>query len=127
MFAFPLAVGPLRFGAVDLYSREPVVLDRTQVQAGRRDGRGRRATCAPWAMDSVGRDYDHGGNAYSRRIIHQATGMVLAQLDISADDARLVIRGHADAASRSAMEIAQEIIDGTLTFTRKHNGFEATG
>lgn len=126
IFAFPLTVGPLRFGAVDLYSREPVVLDPTQ--AGQADAMagvvGRHVLRR--AIDAVGRDYDHAGNAYSRRIVHQATGMVLAQLDISADDARLVINGHAYAQSRTMMEIAQEVLDGTLTFTTGHDGFEAT-
>ena len=68
------------------------------------------------ALGAVGRDYDYNGNAYSRRVVHQATGMVLAQLDISADDARLVIQGHAFAASRSMMEVAQDILDGRIDF-----------
>ena len=126
IFAFPLTVGPLRFGAVDLYSREPVVLDPTQAgQADAMAGVVGRLVLRR-AIDAVGRDYDHASNAYSRRIIHQATGMVLAQLDISADDARLVINGRAYAQSRTMMEIAQEILDGTITFTNGNDGFEAT-
>lgn len=31
--------------------------------------------------------------SHSRRLVHQATGMVLAQLRIAADDARLIIQG----------------------------------
>jgi hypothetical protein len=127
MFAFPLAVGPLRFGAVDLYSREPVVLDRTQAKQADAMAEVVGRHVLRRAIDAVGRDYDHEGNPYSRRIIHQATGMVLAQLDISADDARLVIHGHAYAASRSTMEVAQEIIDGKLIFTKEPDGSEAAG
>lgn len=126
MFAFPLTVGPLRFGAVDLYSREPVVLDRTQAQQADAMAEVVGRQVLRQALDSVGHDYDHAGNAYSRRILHQATGMVLAQLDISADDARLVIHGHAYAASRTTMDVAQEIIDGTLTFTKDPDGSEAS-
>ncbi len=87
IFAFPLAVGPLRIGAVDLYSVEPVDLDQTQAkQADTMAGVIGRHVLRQ-ALNAVGRDYDYRGNAYSRRIVHQATGMVLAQLDLSADDA----------------------------------------
>src|SRR4029453_16015748 len=100
IFAFPLTVGPLRIGAVDLYSVQRVELDRTQTeQADAMAGAVGRHVLRQ-ALNAVGRDYDYDGNAYSRRVVHQASGMVLAQLGISADDARLVIQGHAFAASR---------------------------
>jgi GAF domain len=127
IFAFPLAVGPLRIGAVDLYSVEPVDLDQTQAkQADTMAGVVGRHVLRN-ALNAVGRDYDYGGNAYSRRIVHQATGMVLAQLDLSADDARLVIHGHAFATSRSTMEVAQDIIDGRLSFSSDGDGIETSG
>ena len=126
VFAFPLAVGPLRIGAVDLYSVEPVDLDQTQAeQADTMAGVVGRHVLRQ-ALGAVGRDYDYHGNAYSRRIVHQATGMVLAQLDLSADDARLVIHGHAFATSRSMMEVAQDIIDGRLSFSSEDDGIEAS-
>ena len=116
VFAFPLAVGPLRIGAVDLYSVDRVDLDRTQAeQADAMAGAIGRHVLRQ-ALDAVGRDYDYNRNAFSRHLVHQATGMVLAQLDISADDARLVIQGHAFAASRSMMDVAQDIVDGRIDF-----------
>ncbi len=116
IFAFPLAVGPLRIGAVDLYSVDRVDFDRNQAeQADAMAGAIGRHVLRQ-ALNAVGRDYDYDGNAYSRRLVHQATGMVLAQLDISADDARLVIQGHAYAASRSMMDVAQDIVDGRIDF-----------
>ena len=50
--------------------------------------------------------------------------MVLAQLDLSADDARLVIQGQAFATSRPMMEVAQDIIDGRLRFVRDGSRIE---
>ena len=76
-----------------------------------------------WARSDATTTYN--GNAYSRRVVHQATGMVLAQLDISADDARLVIQGHAYAASRSMMEVAQDIVDGRINFADERDAIEA--
>ena len=51
IFAFPLAVGPLRIGAIDLYSASPVDARRKAHPAGRCDGRRRQpARPAPGAQ-----------------------------------------------------------------------------
>jgi GAF domain-containing protein len=126
IFAFPLAVGPLRMGAVDLYSVAPVELDRRQTKQADAMAAVVGRHVLRQALNAVGRDADDVGNAFSRRLIHQATGVVLAQLDLSADDARLVIHGHAFAASRSMKEIAQDILDGLLNFSRGDTGIEAS-
>ncbi len=128
IFAFPLAVGPLRIGAIDLFSSAPVSLNRTQTrQADAMAGVVSRHVLRR-ALTAVGRDEEDTGvdvgNAYSRRLLHQATGMVLAQLGISADDARLVIQGHAFAASRPVMDVAQDVLDGRLNFSERDEGIE---
>ena len=79
LFAFPLEVGPLKIGAVDMYSRTSTVFDqeqsrRAEAMAGlvaRRilEGVIRRSS-VEYATES--------DNSFSRRIVHQATGMVLA-------------------------------------------------
>jgi hypothetical protein len=126
IFAFPLAVGPLRIGAVDLYSLQPVELNRMQVrQADAMAGVVGRHVLRQ-ALNDLGRDTADTGNAYSRRIVHQATGMVLAQLHLSPDDARLVIQGHAFATDRSMMDVAQDVIDGRIRFSNQDAGIEAT-
>ena len=125
LFAFPLSVGPLRIGAIDLYSVAPVRLDATQaLQVGAMAGVVSRHVLRR-ALNAVGGDYDEAGNAFSRRFIHQATGVVLAQLDLSADDARLVIQGHAFAASRTMMDVARDVVEGRLSFTKGPGGIEA--
>jgi hypothetical protein len=126
IFAFPIAVGPLRMGAVDLYCVVPVELDRRQAEQADAMAAVVGRHVLRQALDAVGRDGDDIGNAYSRRLIHQATGIVLAQLDLSADDARLVIHGHAFAASRSMKDVAQDILDGRLNFSRADDGIEAS-
>jgi len=126
IFAFPLAVGPLRIGAVDLYSLKAVELNRTQIrQADAMAGVVGRHVLRQ-ALSELGRDLDDKGNAFSRRIVHQATGMVLAQLDLSPDDARLVIQGHAFATERSMMDVARDVIDGRIRFSNQDAGIEAT-
>jgi len=126
LFAFPLAVGPLRIGAVDLYAAEATDLTPAQTKqaAVMAEATGRHVLRR--ALEDMGFHAEDNGNAYSRRLVHQATGMVLAQLQIGSEDARLVIEGHAFAASRSMMEVAQDIVDRRLSFVRGGTGFEVS-
>jgi hypothetical protein len=126
LFAFPMLVGSLRIGAVDMYSRDPVTLDRVQTRqaASLADLVGRHVLRRELIRSSL--EYpDEPESPFSRRLVHQATGMVLAQLSISADDARLVIQGHAFATGRSMMEVSRDIVAGALDFSADDAGGEA--
>ncbi len=124
IFAFPLIVGPIKLGSVDLYSRDPVQLDASDSSrasalaavVGRHVLRGALSASAP--------SYEVDANPRSRRTIHQATGVVLAQLAIDPDDALLMIQGHAFAANRSMMDVAEEIVEGRLAFRRQDGRIE---
>ena len=63
--------------------------------------------------------YDpHGrfGPWSSRASVHQATGMVVAQLRVSADDALAILRAHAYADDTTLDEIAAQVIERRLDF-----------
>ena len=126
LFAFPLTLGGLRIGAIDLYSDRPVELDDSQSRQAEAMATIVGRNVLRRALDELAGDYDDTVNAFSRRLVHQATGMVLAQLRIPADDARLVIQGHAFATNRSMMEVAQDVVDRTLTFTQGGAGIESS-
>ncbi len=119
IFAFPLAIGPLRIGAIDLYSVAPTSLDTTQTMATTALASIISRHVLRDALRSTG-ERDSREGPYSRRLIHQATGFVIAQCGISADDAYLLLQGHAFAEGVSMDEIAHEVVAGRL-------GFEATG
>ncbi|MFF1573345.1 GAF and ANTAR domain-containing protein [Leifsonia sp. NPDC058292] len=125
LFAFPLQVGPLKIGAVDMYSLIPAVLDPTQ---SKRASEMADLVARRVLQDALSRSSDEYtddvGNPYSRRIVHQATGVVLAQLDISADDARLVIQGHAFSNDRSMMDVSRDILDGRIDFSVRQGRIE---
>jgi hypothetical protein len=123
IFAFPLLVGSLRIGAIDLYSLDPVTLRESQTRqaTAMADVIGRKVLRNALATVDV---EEHPVSAYSRRLIHQATGMVLAQLELSADDARLVIHGHAFAVGKTMKEVAQDVLDGRLSFSHGDQGIE---
>lgn len=125
LFAFPVLLGPLRIGAVDLYSSEPIELDLTQTHQATTLAVAIGRQILRRALATASQEYaEDAGNRFSRRLIHQATGMVLAQLGISAEDAGLVIQGQAFATSRSMMEVADEIVSGRLNFSLEDRGIE---
>jgi hypothetical protein len=121
IFAFPLVVGSLDLGAVDLYAETPGALTPQQVA-----GATSLAEVAAWqvlrrVLDDQDMDAaeDETSARSSRREVHQATGMVLAQLNISAKDAALLLRAHAFASGRSVREVATDVVERRLDFSQK--------
>lgn len=117
IFAFPLRMGHLKLGAIDLYTSRPSELSDLHV----------RQTVALATVVSrlvllrafrLAAEFNpvEASDQLSRRAVHQATGMVLIQLQIPAADARLIIQGHAFSAGRPMLEIAEDIINGKLNF-----------
>lgn len=122
IFAFPLTLGPLEIGAIDLYTTDSSTLSQAQIahtsMAATLISRVVLRRALRFAND------DTNGTEHSRRIVHQATGMTIAQLRISPDDAMLLIQGHAFATGRSMMEVAGKIVEGRLRFSAGRNGIE---
>jgi hypothetical protein len=56
----------------------------------------------------------------SRREVHQATGMVLAQTGRSATDALLLMRAHAFSQGRTVRDVALDVVSRRLDFTPPH-------
>jgi len=116
VYAFPLFVGSLGIGAVDLYASTHTPLEAEQITDA-----SELAALASWQVlrrilaDNAADD-DGGPSVNNRREVHQATGMVLAQLGISAADAALLMRAHAFSSGRSVSEVASDIVERKLDF-----------
>ncbi|HEY2556489.1 MAG TPA: GAF and ANTAR domain-containing protein [Diaminobutyricibacter sp.] len=117
VYAFPLTIGRLNVGIIDLYSDRPADLqDRHQREAEALAGIAARQILRELVMRSADEDEDDPGSEFSRRTIHQATGMVLAQLNVTADDAGLILRAHAYASDRSLRDVADDVLARRLDF-----------
>lgn len=117
LYAFPLFVGDLGVGSVDLYSQESRLLSQSAVEDVTVLAAIASRHLLRRALDDV--DNDEEGipeGPYSRREMHQASGMVAAQLTIGVDDALLVLRGHAFSSGRSVGEVAADVVARRLNF-----------
>jgi hypothetical protein len=120
VFAFPLVVAGLDLGAVDLYSRTARdISDREVADATTLTRIVARQVLRRALLAAEGPQEDTGawGGRYSRREVHQATGMVVAQMGIPPTDALLVLRGHAFATGRPLRDVAEDVVGRTLDFS----------
>ena len=115
IFAFPLLFGPLEIGAVDLYSATPVSLSPQQQE----QTQALTAIISRILLRHALNEADTPGETttFSRRSIHQATGMVLAQLGTTAEDAHLIIRARAYAENRPMLAVAEDVIARKIRFS----------
>ncbi|MFG6446139.1 GAF and ANTAR domain-containing protein [Microbacterium sp. P07] len=119
LYAFPLFVGDLNVGSVGLYSDSPRRLTQRAVDDATVLAEITSRHLLRRALDDVD-NVDDGiaDGPHSRREMHQASGMVAAQLSIGVDDALLVLRGRAFASGRTVTEIAAEVVSRRLSFEK---------
>jgi ANTAR domain/GAF domain len=115
VFALPLQWGTINLGVLDLYRRAPGPLPRDQL----RDALSAAATAT---LMLLGLHTDPGDDqawdvAWGHRAeIHQATGMVVAQLGINAQDAFARLRAFAFAEQRLLSDVARDVVQRKLRF-----------
>ncbi|MCP9275834.1 GAF and ANTAR domain-containing protein [Mycolicibacterium arenosum] len=119
LFAFPLLIGAISVGVLELSRNEPVPLERAEV-ADVVAVADIVTTILLTRSEPVDGD-PPGGEAWwapspSSVEIHQATGMVVAQLSVSPRIAYLRLRAHAFATDRPLHEVARAVIDRRLRF-----------
>jgi GAF domain/ANTAR domain len=118
LFALPLQWGAVNLGVLDLYRTTPGGLSDIQW----RDALAATDTTA-WMMVTQRTDPDDDSgdwldHALSHRAeIHQATGMVVAQLQISPTDALARLRAHAFVHQRLLIDVSRDVVARRLVFT----------
>lgn len=118
VFGFPLRVGLVRLGAMNLFSDRVTVLDDEQhanalvmadvaaetvllLQAG-----------AP--LGEIAKELSAGADF--KYVVHQAAGMVAAQLDITVTNALLRLRAHAFSTNQAVTDVARNVVARNLRF-----------
>jgi hypothetical protein len=121
VFAFPVAFGPFPLGAIDVYVPQPATIEDDTVRQAMTLASAVSRRVLRRALRSIADEDDAllDRSPSSRRVVHQATGVVLAQLDISPEDAYLLLQGHAFARRTTMRQVAEEILDGTVRFEKR--------
>jgi hypothetical protein len=126
LFAFPLVFGTLALGAMDLYARAPGDLSEEHS----RDALGLAHAVAKMVLTrAITTSADPEGvdaSPFSRRSLHQATGVVISQVGASPEDARLLIHAHAFASGRPVIEVAEDILNRRLDFSSERNAIRSS-
>ncbi len=129
-FVFPLQAGAIGVGVLDLYRDEPGMLGRDELAdalraadaalwalLGLRAGNGTEQPAAT-AQPRNGAD-PHGwltGSPLDHIAVYQATGMIMAQLDVSAETALSRMRAHAFVHDRTIDDLARDVVARRLRF-----------
>jgi GAF domain len=119
LFALPLQWGTVNLGVLDLYRRTPGGLSRDQW----RDAISAADVAALMMLGVRTEPGDGDGDGWldpavsARAEVHQATGMVLVQLDVSVEVALARMRAHAFVEQRLLIDVARDVVSRELRFT----------
>lgn len=132
VFAFPVTIASTHVGALDLFNRSPGPLPSRGLAGAIHAAK--LATVpllklmtadVDWGNVGQGEeDWDQLGSL-ERVEVYQATGMVLAALDVTPDVALARLRAHAFAHSMTASEVAWAIIERRLTLRADDTGADS--
>jgi GAF domain-containing protein len=119
VFGFPMAVGSVRLGALNLYTDHPGPLtDDQHADALVMAGMAAEAVLSIQSDGSTGvldTDIERGSNL--QHVVHQAAGMVSAQLDVSVAVALLRLRSYAFGQKRLLADVAADVVARLLRFS----------
>jgi hypothetical protein len=124
IFAFPLQVGAIRIGVLDLYRNTPGRLTDAQLADALAFADVATLVLLHLQGGSVG-DQVHpwlGGPLGGGAKVHQATGMISVQLGVSLADALLRLRAHAYADGRPVSDVAADVVDRRMRFDDSEKG-----
>lgn len=118
VFAFPLQVGVIRLGVLDLYRTITGSLEPLQL-AEALDFAAAATTILLDLQHSVPLGELHpllAVAADGHREVHQATGMISVQAAVGLTEALLLLRARAYAAERPLLDVAKDVLNRRLTF-----------
>jgi GAF domain-containing protein len=117
-FGFPILVGSVCIGALDLYQRRVGALDADQVADALAVAHVAGRTVLEWQSvageGSLARQLEH--LPANRAVVHQAAGMVSVQTFATVDDALALLRAYAFSNNRPINDVATDVVRGGLRF-----------
>jgi hypothetical protein len=118
VFGFPLQLGAIHLGALNLYRDQPgPISDEQHADALVMADIATRAILTLQANAPPGKlaeELQEGADFH--HVVHQASGMVAAQLDVSLGQALIRLRAYAFGNDRPLAAVAEEVVARTLRF-----------
>jgi hypothetical protein len=118
IFGFPLHVGAVRLGALNLYAdRRGALTDEQHADALVMADIAAEAVLLLQAHappDRLAAELEAGANF--QYVVHQAAGMVAAQLEVSIAHALIRLRAHAYGNDRPLTQVAEDVVNRRLRF-----------
>jgi hypothetical protein len=119
LFAFPLQVGAVRLGALDLYREQPGTLKGQDLADALMVADAATAALLDEQEVRPAGDLDTYWwdlSTFYRVEVHQATGMMMAQLGVDAPEALIRLRAYAFARERPIPEVARDVVARRIRF-----------
>ena len=117
-FGFPILVGPVCIGALNLYRDRAGDLSDEQIADAEVLAHVAGRIVMGWqsvaGAGSLARQLEQV--PANRAVVHQATGMISVQASVSVDDAVALLRAYAFATNRAAHDVAADVVDRALRF-----------
>ncbi len=113
VFAFPLRIGAIRIGALDLYRAQPGALSEDELSAALLAAES--ASVGLLALQSREGGLADSAGGYQAQV-HQASGMVMVQLRVPIEQAFLMLRARAFATGRPLHELAADVVERRIRF-----------
>jgi GAF domain/ANTAR domain len=126
VFAWPVTIAAVPVGAIDFFCHQPGPLDQARIGAARRAAElaalplldlmgAARAQAKREKRGSVRPELA----SLARVEVYQATGMLVAQLDIGPAEALVRLRGYAFSHGMTASEVAWAVVNRELSFSKE--------
>ncbi|MHC5798017.1 GAF and ANTAR domain-containing protein [Lacisediminihabitans sp. FW035] len=123
LFAFPITMAAVTVGVIDLYRSSPGALDDGAVALARELATRVAGPAVQAAIRSAEQEdvAEVAGSPTMRREVHQATGMILIQLETTATEAFSLLRAHAFVSGRTVEDVAKDVVARLLDFRQLSN------
>jgi len=124
-FAFPLTMGSATVGVAGLYDTTPRSFSEADLRTASHLARSVTIPAVKAALRFAAHDSATNGDDVAdtrdvpelRSELHQATGMISAQLDVTMTEAFARLRAYAVASERSMVAIARDVVHDGVSFT----------
>lgn len=122
VFAFPMLVGAVGVGVLDLYRSSPGELSDDQLPAALMAADAAALAVLALDVEAAPPGTAHGGGdgaTFYNPLLHQATGMIMVQLEVGTQEAFLALRARAFATGRPLATVAADVVARRMRLSKE--------